>query len=76
MTASAKIRGADKVVASFGDKMMVLEMDEAKALHEDLSRILGVSDDRRALDEVIGRFSKMCDVASAEAMKLQRRVRG
>ena len=76
MTASAKIRGADKVVVTFGDKMMALEREEAESLHADLSRILGVSDDKRALDEAIGRFSRMCDAASAEAMKLQRRVRG
>lgn len=75
MTASAKIRGADKIVVNFGDKMLVLDAEEAIALHADLSRILGVSDDKRALDEAIGRFSRMCDAASSEAMKLQRGLR-
>ena len=39
MTASAKIRGADKIVVNFGDKMLVLDAEEAIALHADLSRI-------------------------------------
>lgn len=76
MTASAKIRGADKIVARWADKMIVLEREEALELRADLNRIFGVEDRAAELDDAIGRFSRMCDALSAKAMKLQRRVRG
>lgn len=75
MTASAKIRGADKIVVNFGDKMLVLDAEEAIALHADLSRILGDTSKLAEVDEVLGKISRACDALSSEAMKLQRGLR-
>lgn len=75
MTASAKIRGADNVVVNVNDIMIVMTLDDSRVLFEQLARIHGVSDERKAIDEAIGNFSRMCDAASAEAMKLRRGIR-
>jgi hypothetical protein len=77
MTASASILGADKIVVRFFDKMIALDLPEAEALHEDLSRILGRAQSQKAqkADEALTATSQELDRLSASIMRLLREVR-
>lgn len=74
MTASADLIATEAVRVRYGDRILVLEMDEAVALCDDLCRILGR--DKADTDALLVEMSKACDALSAKAMGMLRRVRG